>query len=191
MIIIIDNYDSFTYNVYQYFAKLGHNVVVLRNDSVNLQDVLNFQPTRIVLSPGPGHPRTSGCCLDIIKANLKIPVLGICLGHQAIALVYGAKITHANRIMHGKVSMIHHNHTGIFRELPSPYYVARYHSLSIDRASLPKCFEITAWTSAEHDNEIMAIQHKTLPLTGIQFHPEAIQTEYGYEILDNFTKDWH
>ena len=190
-LLMIDNYDSFTYNLVQYFSELGVDVETIRNDifSVDqiLSRVLSHNTDRIVVSPGPGKPNTAGISVELIRriASLKnpIPLLGVCLGHQSIGVAFGANVVRAKSIMHGKVSAVIHEKKGLFSGLPSPYNVTRYHSLALDKNNLPPCFEITAWTD---DQEIMAINHKTLPFFGVQYHPEAILTEYGFELLKNF-----
>lgn len=185
MIILIDNYDSFTYNLYQYFGELGEEVKVIRNDKITIEELEAIQPDAIVLSPGPGHPKDAGICISVIKSFYKrIPILGICLGHQAIGAAFGASITEAKTIKHGKQSSITHMGTGLFEGLLIPLEVMRYHSLVVDRNTLPAMFEITA--TAMDDMEMMGIKHKNYPLYGLQFHPESIGTMEGKAILKNF-----
>lgn len=191
MLLMIDNYDSFTYNLVQYLGELGEDVKVVRNDEIKTSDISKIAPTHIVISPGPCSPNEAGISVDtIIKFSKVMPILGVCLGHQSLGQAFGGKITHARQVMHGKTSLIHHNKEDLFENLPSPYTATRYHSLIIDQKSLPECFKITAWTnlpSGEID-EIMGIRHLDLPLFGIQFHPESILTEYGHLLLENFLK---
>jgi len=194
MLLILDNYDSFTWNLVQYFGELGQKAVVYRNDQITLQQIESLQPTAIVISPGPGTPDDAGISMAVIKHFAgKIPILGVCLGHQAIAQVFGGKIIHAKAIVHGKTSKIFHNNQGLFRHLTTPCTATRYHSLVVDKTSLPDTFEITAWTenSRGEIDEIMAIQHKNYPdcpVAGVQFHPESILTEQGHQLLRNFLK---
>lgn len=184
MLLMIDNYDSFTYNLVQYFGELGEDVKVYRNDEIDLEKVAALKPDHIVISPGPCTPNEAGISLALIDAFAgKIPLLGVCLGHQSIGQAFGGKIVHAKSIMHGKTSLIHHKDMGVFKGLPNPYTATRYHSLVIERESLPDCLEITAWTE---DDEIMGVRHKTLPVEGVQFHPESILTEHGHALLKNF-----
>ena len=184
MLLMIDNYDSFTYNLVQYFGELGEDVRVYRNDAISVDDVARLNPTRIVISPGPGTPAQAGVSLAVIRQFAgKIPLLGVCLGHQAIGEAFGGKVVHAKRQMHGKVSPIHHLNTGVFRDLPNPLTCTRYHSLAVERASLPACLEITAWCE---DGEIMGLRHKHFDVEGVQFHPESILTERGHDLLKNF-----
>ena len=186
MLLMIDNYDSFTYNLVQYLAELGQDVQVYRNDEIDLAKVKSLNPDHIVISPGPCTPNEAGISVPLIHEFAgKIPLLGVCLGHQSIGQAFGGKIVHAKQLMHGKTSLIHHKNTGVFKDLPNPYTATRYHSLVIERESLPDCLEITAWTD---DGEIMGVRHKTLPVEGVQFHPESILTEYGHELLNNFLK---
>ena len=186
MLLMIDNYDSFTYNLVQYFSELGQEVIVRRNDQLSIEDISNLNPEFLVISPGPCTPNEAGISLDIVNNfKGKIPILGVCLGHQTIGQAFGGKITHAQTIMHGKTSLIHHKNEGVFKGLKNPFTATRYHSLVIDRDSLPACFEITAWTD---DNEIMGIRHKELFLEGVQFHPESILSEHGHDLLENFIK---
>jgi anthranilate synthase/aminodeoxychorismate synthase-like glutamine amidotransferase len=189
MLLMIDNYDSFTYNLVQYFGELGANVEVHRNDKISLDEIKALDPEKIVISPGPCTPNQAGISLDVIQAFAgKKPILGVCLGHQSIGQAFGGDIIHASQIMHGKTSDVYHNNTGIFKELPSPLKATRYHSLVIDKMTLPDCFEITAWTQNEDGSidEIMGVRHKTLNIEGVQFHPESILTEHGHALLKNF-----
>jgi len=184
MILMIDNYDSFTYNLVQYLQMLHEKVVVRRNDEIALEEITQLQPEKIIISPGPGRPEDAGISLSLIQHFAQaMPILGICLGHQAIAQAFGANIIRAKKIMHGKTSKIYHQKTGVFSKIPNPITATRYHSLVIDRNTLPEYFDIIAETK---DTEIMGIQHKVLPLTGVQFHPESILTEYGHQLLQNF-----
>lgn len=183
---MIDNYDSFTYNLVQYFGELGQDVQVFRNDEIDLEKVAELKPKHIVISPGPCTPNEAGISVPLIREFAgKIPLLGVCLGHQSIGQAYGGKIVKAKTLMHGKTSLINHNNEGVFKGLPNPYTATRYHSLVIERESMPDCLEITAWTD---DNEIMGIRHKTLPVEGVQFHPESVLTEHGHKLLENFIK---
>lgn len=184
MLLMIDNYDSFTYNLVQYFSELGQEVVVVRNDEITLDEVMQLAPERIVISPGPCTPNEAGISVPLIQACAgHIPLLGVCLGHQAIGQAFGGRIVHARELMHGKTSPIFHADVGVFRGLPNPFTATRYHSLVIERASLPDCLEVTAWTA---DGEIMGIRHKTLAVEGVQFHPESVLTEHGHDLLRNF-----
>ncbi len=186
MLLMIDNYDSFTYNLVQYFGELQQDVAVYRNDEITLDEIAKLKPAQIVISPGPCTPNEAGVSVPLIERFAgKIPILGVCLGHQAIGQAFGGKIVHAKKVMHGKTSAIHHHSTGVFRGLPDPFQATRYHSLVIERASLPECLDITAWTD---DGEIMGVRHKTLPVEGVQFHPESILTEHGHALLGNFLK---
>ncbi len=188
MLLMIDNYDSFTYNLVQYFAELGADVVVYRNDEITVEQIAEMNPDQIVVSPGPCTPTEAGVSVAAIQCFAgKIPILGVCLGHQSIGQAFGGKIIHAKQLMHGKTSLIHHHGTSVFTGLPSPFTATRYHSLVIERETCPECLEITAWTE---DGEIMGVRHKTLPVEGVQFHPESILTEYGHELLDNFLKSY-
>lgn len=189
MLLMIDNYDSFTYNLVQYFGELKQEVEVVRNDQITLDEIADKAPDYIVVSPGPCTPNEAGISLEVIRTYAgKIPLLGICLGHQSIAQAFGGNIVRAKQVMHGKTSAIHHNGQGVFRGLPSPYQATRYHSLVIDQGSLPSCFEVTAWTQTEGGavDEIMGIKHCELALEGVQFHPESILTDHGHQLLDNF-----
>jgi len=184
MLLMIDNYDSFTYNLVQYLGELGADVKVLRNDEVALDEVERMRPELIVISPGPCSPNEAGISLGLIaRLGGAVPILGVCLGHQAIGQAYGGKVVHAKRLMHGKTSPIHHAGQGVFAGLPSPFTATRYHSLAVERESLPDCLEVTAWTD---DGEIMGLRHRGLPVEGVQFHPEAILTEHGHAMLKNF-----
>jgi anthranilate synthase component 2 len=184
MLLMIDNYDSFTYNLVQYFGELGQEVVVRRNDEIILDEVAALEPDHIVISPGPCTPNEAGVSVPIIERFAgKIPLLGVCLGHQSIGQAFGGHIVHAKELMHGKTSAIEHNGDGVFRSLPSPLQATRYHSLVIERDTLPDCLEVTAWSD---DGEIMGVRHKSLAVEGVQFHPESILTEHGHELLRNF-----
>jgi len=186
MILMIDNYDSFTYNLVQYLGELGQNIKVVRNDKIAIEAIMRLEPKRIVISPGPGRPEDAGISCEVIKEFAgEIPVLGVCLGHQAIGYVYGGKIINAKKLMHGKTSLIYHNQKTIFKGIPNPFEATRYHSLIVERKSLPRCLEIIAWTK---DDEIMALKHKNYPVWGVQFHPESILTNAGKDILANFLK---
>ena len=190
---MIDNYDSFTFNLVHYFQALGQEVLVKRNDQISLNDIKKLAPKYIVISPGPCDPNSAGISLDIIKHfQGYIPILGVCLGHQCIGQVFGATITKAKKVMHGKTSRIKHSDSSIFKGLNNPLQVTRYHSLIIDAPTLNDDFEVTAWTLDEHNKpmEIMAIQHKTLALVGVQFHPESVLTEQGHQLLDNFLQQY-
>jgi len=189
MMLMIDNYDSFTYNLVQYLGELGADVQVRRNDQISLQEIENLRPERIMISPGPCTPNEAGVSMQVIeKFAGKLPILGVCLGHQSIGQVFGGKVIHAKEIMHGKTSMIHHNNTGVFSGLKNPYVATRYHSLVIEKESLPDCLEITAWTENEDGSmdEIMGLRHKEFNIEGVQFHPESILTEHGHDLLRNF-----
>jgi anthranilate synthase component II len=184
MLLMIDNYDSFTYNLVQYLGELGEDVLVKRNDEITVTEIEKLAPQRIVISPGPCTPSEAGVSVATIeKFAGKIPLLGVCLGHQSIGQAFGGKIVHAKMLMHGKTSQVTHTNAGVFAGLPSPYRATRYHSLVIERESCPDCLEITAWTD---DGEIMGVRHKTLPIEGVQFHPESIMTEHGHALLKNF-----
>lgn len=186
MILMIDNYDSFTYNLVQYLGELGQNIRVFRNDKISINKIRNLRPKKIVISPGPGRPENAGISCRLIKEFAgKIAILGVCLGHQAIGFVYGGRIVRAKKLMHGKTSLIYHNRKDIFRGIPNPFEATRYHSLIVERKSLPSCLEIAAWTK---EKEIMGLKHKEYPLWGVQFHPESIMTKVGKDILANFLK---
>lgn len=192
MLLMIDNYDSFTYNLVQYFGELGQEVLVHRNDQITVAEIEKLSPEYIVISPGPCTPNEAGISVNVINQfKGKIPILGVCLGHQSIGQAFGGKIVHAHNIMHGKTSDIYHNNTDIFKDLGNPYTATRYHSLVIEKESLPDCFEVTAWTQTKDDDidEIMGIKHKELAISGVQFHPESILTSYGHELLSNFLKN--
>jgi para-aminobenzoate synthetase component 2 len=191
MLLIIDNYDSFTYNLYQYFCELGADVKVIRNDQIGLQGINTLNPSHLVISPGPCTPNEAGISLEVIKYfSGKLPILGVCLGHQAIAQAFGADIIRASKVMHGKTSIIRHNNKSVFKGLNDPLTVTRYHSLIVDADSLSDCFELTAWTEKQDGSvdEIMGFQHKMLPIDAVQFHPESIKTEQGHELLANFLR---
>ena len=187
MLLMIDNYDSFTYNLVQYFGELGEQVVTVRNDEVSLEDIERMSPARIVVSPGPCTPNEAGISVPLLKHFAgRLPILGVCLGHQAIGAAFGGTVVRAREVMHGKTSPVEHTGTGVFRGLPSPYTVIRYHSLAIERASLPACLEVTAWTE---DGEIMGVRHRDHAIEGVQFHPESILTEHGHALLKNFLEN--
>jgi anthranilate synthase component 2 len=191
MLLMIDNYDSFTYNLVQYLGELGAEVQVSRNDRITLEEIGRLAPRHIVLSPGPCTPNEAGICLELVRRFAgRIPILGVCLGHQCIGQAFGGKIVRAREIMHGKTSMIHHDGSGVFRDLAAPFEATRYHSLVIERASLPECLAISAWTETEGGDmdEIMGVKHRHLPLEGVQFHPESILTEHGHDLLRNFLR---
>ena len=184
MLLMIDNYDSFTYNLVQYLGELGEEVRVARNDEITLDEIAVLAPARIVISPGPCTPNEAGISLPLVgRFAGKLPILGVCLGHQAIGQAFGGRVVHAKVLMHGKISRIHHTATGVFRGLPSPFSATRYHSLAIERDSLPDCLEVTAWTE---DGEIMGVRHREMSVEGVQFHPESILTEHGHDMLRNF-----
>ena len=184
MLLMIDNYDSFTYNLVQYFGELGEDVRVYRNDQITLEEIDALKPARICVSPGPCSPAEAGISVPLIQRYAgQLPILGVCLGHQAIGAAFGGNIVRAREIMHGKTSAITHSDSDVFKGLPSPYTVIRYHSLAIERASLPDCLAITAQTA---DGEIMGVRHKTLPVYGVQFHPESVLSEHGHALLRNF-----
>jgi len=186
MLLMIDNYDSFTYNLVQYLGELGEDVRVYRNDQIAVAEIERLKPDHLVISPGPCTPNEAGVSVEAIQIlGGKIPILGVCLGHQSIGQAYGGKIVRAKQLMHGKTSMIHHADKGVFTGLPNPFEATRYHSLVIERESLPAVLEITAWTD---DGEIMGVRHKTLPVEGVQFHPESILTQHGHALLANFLK---
>ena len=189
MLVMIDNYDSFTYNLVQYLGELGADVKVFRNDETTVDALKALQPERIMISPGPCTPNEAGISMDVIRAfGGEVPILGVCLGHQSIGQVYGGEIVHAREIMHGKTSLVHHTGKHVFTGLDNPYTATRYHSLVIDRSTLPDCLEITAWTETEQGemDEIMGVKHKELAVEGVQFHPESILTEHGHDLLKNF-----
>jgi anthranilate synthase component 2 len=184
MLLMIDNYDSFTYNLVQYFGELGEDVHTYRNDEITLEKITALKPDRICISPGPCTPNEAGVSVPLLQNFAgKLPILGVCLGHQSIGAAFGGKIIRAQQVMHGKTSVIHHTGTGVFKNIPNPYTVIRYHSLAIERSSLPDCLEVTAWTE---DGEIMAVRHKEFAIEGVQFHPESILSEHGHALLKNF-----
>ena len=188
-VVMVDNYDSFTYNLVQYLGELGADVTVVRNDQVTVADIEELAPDKIVISPGPCTPKEAGVSVEaILKFAGRIPILGVCLGHQSIGYAFGGNIIHAKSIMHGKTSPIYHHNQGVFKSLTNPFTATRYHSLVIEQATLPDCLEITAWTQDEAGklDEIMGVRHKTLDIEGVQFHPESILTEFGHELLRNF-----
>ena len=187
MLLMIDNYDSFTYNLVQYLGELGEDVRVFRNDEITVDEVAQLKPARIVLSPGPCTPNEAGITLALIERLAgQVPLLGVCLGHQAIGQAFGGRIVRAMQVMHGKTSRIEHEGRGVFRDLPAGFVATRYHSLVIERASLPDCLEVTA---RSEDGEIMGVRHRTLAVEGVQFHPEAILTEHGHQLLKNFLQE--
>ncbi|WP_380183348.1 aminodeoxychorismate synthase component II [Kalamiella sp. sgz302252] len=190
MLLLIDNYDSFTWNLYQYFCEAGAEVLVQRNDELTLEQISALRPDRLVISPGPCTPNEAGISLAAIREFAgKIPVLGVCLGHQAIAQAFGARVVRAREVMHGKTSLIEHNNSGVFTNLNNPLRVTRYHSLIVEAASLPDDFEVTAWSLRDgQPDEIMGLRHRYLPLEGVQFHPESILSEQGHPLLENFLK---
>ncbi len=189
MLLMIDNYDSFTYNLVQYFGELGAEVKVFRNDQITIDEIEKLNPDYLVISPGPCTPNEAGISVEAIKYfAAKTPILGVCLGHQSIGQAFGGKIIHAKEIMHGKTSMIHHSDSGVFKGLNNPFEATRYHSLVIEQSSLPDCLEVTSWTENSDGSidEIMGIRHKEFEIQGIQFHPESILTEHGHDMLKNF-----
>ncbi len=184
MLLMIDNYDSFTYNLVQYFGELGEDVRTFRNDDITLEQIEALNPTRICISPGPCTPHEAGVSVPVLKHFAgKLPILGVCLGHQSIGAAFGGKVVRAKEVMHGKTSPIQHTGIGVFKDLPSPYTITRYHSLAIERETLPDCLEVTAWTA---DGEIMGVRHKDFAIEGVQFHPESILSEHGHALLKNF-----
>ncbi len=184
MILVVDNYDSFTYNLVHYLAQLGAQTHVIRNDDLTVEEALALKPEAILLSPGPCDPDQAGICLPILKtAPESMPIFGVCLGHQSIGQAFGGNVVRAKSLMHGKTSLIHHEGGGIFKDLPRPFTATRYHSLAVKRETLPDCLEVTAWTE---DGEIMGLSHKTRPIHGVQFHPESIATEHGHDLIGNF-----
>ena len=188
-LVMIDNYDSFTYNLVQYFAELGADVHVVRNDQATIDEVIAMQADRLVISPGPCTPTQAGISVEIIKQMAgSVPILGVCLGHQSIGEVFGGKVVHAKKIMHGKTSDMYHNNGGVFNGLSNPFKATRYHSLVVEKESLPDCLEVTAWTETEDGemDEIMGFKHRELDVEGVQFHPESILTEHGHDLLRNF-----
>ena len=187
MVLVVDNYDSFTYNLVQYLGELGESVVVRRNDEITLEDVTTLAPLAAVLSPGPGRPAEAGICKELLlELGPTLPTLGVCLGHQCLGEVFGGEVRRASRVMHGKVSPVLHHEQSVFRGIPSPFAATRYHSLVVDRDSLPADLEVTAWTE---DGTVMGLRHRQHPLAGVQFHPEAILTEHGHALLMNFLQD--
>jgi len=189
MLLMIDNYDSFTYNLVQYFGELGEEILVYRNDKISITEIEALSPERIVVSPGPCTPNEAGISLELIKHfKGKLPLLGVCLGHQSIGQAFGGRIVHAKEIMHGKTSEVYHNDLDVFVGLDNPFTATRYHSLVIEQETLPDCFEVTAWTQTEEGemDEIMGVRHKEYVISGVQFHPESILTSYGHELLKNF-----
>lgn len=188
MLLMIDNYDSFTYNIVQYFAELGQEVAVRRNDDITIEEIATIKPQYLVIGPGPCSPKEAGISVAAIQHFAgKLPIMGICLGHQAIGEAFGGNIIRAKTLMHGKVSPVSHHNKGMFQNLPNPVTCTRYHSLVIERDTLPECLEITAWTE---DGEIMGVRHKEYPLEGVQFHPEALLTEHGHDMLNNFLNEF-
>lgn len=184
MLVMIDNYDSFTYNLVQYLGELGEEVRTFRNDEITIEEIEALKPDRIMLSPGPCTPNEAGISLSVIEHfKGKLPLMGVCLGHQSIGQAFGGDIVHARNIMHGKTSVLRHTKKGVFKGLPNPFRVTRYHSLVIDKQTLPHCLEVTAWTE---DGEIMGVRHRDLAIEGVQFHPESILTEHGHSLLKNF-----
>jgi anthranilate synthase component 2 len=184
MLLMIDNYDSFTYNLVQYFAELGEEVRTYRNDDITIDEISAMRPDRICISPGPKTPLEAAISVPVLQHFAgRIPILGVCLGHQSIATAFGGKVIRAKQVMHGKTSLIAHTGVGVFKDIPSPFTVIRYHSLAIERASLPSCLEVTAWTD---DGEIMGVRHKEFQIEGVQFHPESILSEHGHTLLKNF-----
>jgi anthranilate synthase component 2 len=188
MLLMIDNYDSFTFNIVQYFGELGAEVKVVRNDEIDVAGIAALEPEHLVISPGPCTPTQAGISVEAIKAFAgRIPILGVCLGHQSIGQAFGGRVVHARAVMHGKTSPIRHKSVGVFAGLPNPFEATRYHSLVIERDSLPNCLEITAWTEREGEmDEIMGVRHRELDIQGVQFHPESILTEHGHQMLKNF-----
>ena len=189
MLLMIDNYDSFTYNLVQYLGELGADVHTVRNDQLTIRDIEALAPAGIVLSPGPCTPNEAGVCVETVTHFAgRVPILGVCLGHQCIGQAFGGEVVHAQAVMHGKTSRVHHDRSGVFAGLESPYVCTRYHSLVVARASLPTCFAVTAWTAEDdpHGAEIMGIRHRELPIEGVQFHPDSISTENGHALLQNF-----
>ncbi len=187
MILMIDNYDSFTYNLVQYLGELGAEVEVVRNDAISVDDIRHMQPEGIVISPGPCTPDEAGICVELVQAlGPAIPTLGVCLGHQCIGQAFGAKVVRAKRIMHGKTSMIYHRSQGLYDGLPQPFEATRYHSLVLENKSIPECLSLMAWTEFEDDHEIMGLKHQKYNIHGVQFHPESILTTCGHDLLKNF-----
>jgi anthranilate synthase/aminodeoxychorismate synthase-like glutamine amidotransferase len=184
MLLLIDNYDSFTYNLFQYLSELGEEITVVRNDYMTLDEMEQLSPERIVISPGPGTPEQAGISNEVIRRfGGRLPILGVCLGHQCVGYAYGAKVDHAGEIKHGKSSLVHHDGKGVFKGLPNPFPAVRYHSLAVMRDGLPDCLEVSAWTD---NNIIMGLRHRDFPVEGVQFHPESIMTKVGKDLLKNF-----
>ncbi len=187
LVLVIDNYDSFTYNLVQYLGELGEDVMVRRNDEITLAEIAPLSPVAVVLSPGPGTPSDAGICKDLlVELGPTLPILGVCLGHQCLGEAFGGTVRRASQVMHGKVSRVTHAEQSVFRGIPSPFAATRYHSLVVDRENLPADLEVTAWTD---DGTVMGLRHRQYPLAGVQFHPEAILTEHGHELLANFLQD--
>ncbi|KAB2458778.1 aminodeoxychorismate/anthranilate synthase component II [Bacillus sp. CH126_4D] len=188
MILMIDNYDSFTFNLVQFLGELGQELVVKRNDEVTISDIENMKPDFLMISPGPCSPNEAGISMEVIQYFAgKIPIFGVCLGHQSIAQVFGGEVVRAERLMHGKTSLMHHDGKTIFSDIPNPFTATRYHSLIVKKETLPECLEVTSWTE---EGEIMALRHTTLPIEGVQFHPESIMTSHGKELLQNFIRKY-
>ena len=188
MLLFIDNYDSFTYNIVQYFGELGQEVLVRSNDGITLEEIAALAPQYLVIGPGPCSPKEAGVSVEAIRYFAgRLPVLGVCLGHQAIGEAFGGRVVRAQELMHGKVSPVYHNNGGVFANLPNPVTCTRYHSLAVERASLPDCLEVSAWTQ---DGEIMGLHHKEYAVEGVQFHPEALLTEHGHDMLANFLREF-
>ncbi|ENQ3080759.1 aminodeoxychorismate/anthranilate synthase component II [Bacillus cereus] len=188
MILMIDNYDSFTFNLVQFLGELGQELIVKRNDEITIEDIENMQPDFLMISPGPCSPNEAGISMDVIRHFAgKIPIFGVCLGYQSIAQVFGGDVVRADRLMHGKTSLMHHDEKTIFTDIPNPFTATRYHSLIVKKETLPECLEVTSWTE---EGEIMALRHKTLPIEGVQFHPESIMTSHGKELLQNFIRHY-
>lgn len=188
MILMIDNYDSFTFNLVQFLGELGQELVVKRNDEITISDIEQMKPDFLMISPGPCSPNEAGVSMDVIRHFAgKIPIFGVCLGHQSIAQVFGGDVVRAERLMHGKTSLMHHDGKTIFADIPNPFTATRYHSLIVKKETLPECLEVTSWTE---EGEIMALRHKSLPIEGVQFHPESIMTSHGKELLQNFIRSY-
>ncbi|PEB39531.1 aminodeoxychorismate/anthranilate synthase component II [Bacillus pseudomycoides] len=188
MILMIDNYDSFTFNLVQFLGELGQELIVKRNDEITISDIEQMKPDFLMISPGPCSPNEAGISMDVIKYFAgKIPIFGVCLGHQSIAQVFGGDVVRADRLMHGKTSLMYHDGKMIFADIPNPFTATRYHSLIVKKETLPECLEVTSWTE---EGEIMALRHKTLPIEGVQFHPESIMTSHGKELLQNFIRNY-
>ncbi|WP_242224313.1 aminodeoxychorismate/anthranilate synthase component II [Bacillus cereus group sp. BfR-BA-01380] len=188
MILMIDNYDSFTFNLVQFLGELGQELIVKRNDEITIEDIEKMQPDFLMISPGPCSPNEAGISMDVIRYFAGgIPIFGVCLGHQSIAQVFGGDVVRAERLMHGKTSLMHHDEKTIFANIPNPFTATRYHSLIVKKETLPECLEVTSWTE---EGEIMALRHKTLPIEGVQFHPESIMTSHGKELLQNFIRHY-